>query len=95
MSESNKQIKLRVVKWDSVTKTYSNPFEIEHVGLLSEDWEAVVECPSCHKKSLWGDMVNCGDYFTENGLWIIPVCPKCAEKIWKAQEAENRRKNNL
>lgn len=81
-----------VVKWDPNTKTYSSPMEIDYCSLLSEDWDKPVECPCCHKKHKWGEMINCGNFYTVGGVWLVPVCPECADEIWKAQD--ERRKNS-
>lgn len=72
---------MKVVKYDEVTNTYTNPFEVDIPSLLSDDWEYQAECPSCHKRAKWGEMINCGNYYTVGGLWLIPVCPDCAKKI--------------
>ena len=82
---------MKVVKYDEATKTYSAPFEIDCCSLLSQDMEELVECPSCHKKHKWGEMIYSGDYYTVDGVWKIPVCPECAQKIWDAQD-EKRKK---
>ena len=79
---------MKAVKYDAITDTYTAPFDVDVPNLLSEDWNRESECPSCHKKVAWGTMVNCGDYYTENGLWRIPVCEECARKIWKSQQRE-------
>lgn len=75
---------MKVRKWNEEQRKYEeNTFEIKLDSLLSEDWEHLVECPECHKMVKWGSMINAGNNFTENGLWLIPVCPNCAKKIWE------------
>ena len=44
--------------------------------------ERIVECPECGKKHRFGDSIAIGDWFTEDGMWRIDVCPDCAEKYW-------------
>jgi hypothetical protein len=80
---------VKAVKWDEATKTYSAPFDVDMCSLLSEDFDRLVECPSCHKKHKWGEMINCGEYYTVGGIWKIPVCPECAQKIWDAERKKN------
>lgn len=48
----------------------------------TDDMDRIVECPQCGKKHKFGDGISIGDWFTENGLWRIGVCPDCAEKYW-------------
>lgn len=45
-----------------------------------------VECPECGKMIRYGDGINAGDWYTENTMWRIGICPKCAEKIWRQKE---------
>lgn len=83
---------MRAVKYDEKTKTYSEPFEIDYPSLLSEDYDQLAECPDCHKKTRYGDMINCGNNYTVGGVWIVPVCPDCAKKIWEDQNKTEEKK---
>ncbi len=51
-----------------------------------DDMDKIVECPECGKKYRFGDGINAGDWYNENTMWRVGICPKCAEKIWRQKE---------
>lgn len=57
----------------------------------TEDMEKIVECPECGKKHKFGDGIAIGDWFTEDGMWRIDVCPDCAEKYWDEMSSKENK----
>lgn len=61
----------------------------------TEDMDRIVECPECGKKHRFGDGIAIGDWFTEDGMWRIDVCPDCAEKYWDEMENKESKINQI
>ena len=61
----------------------------------TEDMDRIVECPECGKKHRFGDGIAIGDWFTEDGMWRIDVCPDCAEKYWDEMKTEENKINQI
>lgn len=61
----------------------------------TEDMDRIVECPECGKKHKFGDGIGIGDWFTEDGMWRIDVCPDCAEKYWDEMKTKESKINQI
>ena len=56
--------------------------------LLSDDMDRLIECPECGKTFKFGDGYTDTDWFNEDTIWKIPVCPECDEKFWREKSNE-------
>lgn len=67
-----------------------NPDKTESIEEVSDncsyyesDMDTVVVCPSCGKRFVFGKGYTSYEWFDENGVWALCVCPDCHSKEMK------------
>lgn len=80
---------MKAKKWIPDRHVYIDIDVDDHCACYSVDMEEIIVCPSCGKKFIFGDGYCSLEYFTENGIWAMSVCPECY-----SQEIRTRRKND-
>lgn len=84
---------MMIRKLNEYTGNFSEPFECD-CCTICDDNSRLVECPSCHEKIPYGQTYKCGQYYTENKRWIIPICKNCAIEFWDNEENRCTVKND-
>lgn len=77
---------MKAKKWLKNKQKYIDVEVDDRCECFSQDMEKSVICPGCGKEFNFGDGYCSLEYYTENGIWGLSVCPECYLRERRAQK---------